>query len=229
MLSSILCFFFVPSDNIKDKALPNCFFWLHCLEYPVLIRNCWFGNTELSSDIDVWHPDFQKLEPLRKRSIKTESDHLQMNCVNRQRLYKVFPSPSGNIIYTVMCLTKCWTTYWDWSFHTPITIPSTFVNELLTCGKFQTGDFWSFFLACPDLFETCWRNQIQNKNICVYLKQMNRSNIKYIVFAWFSLSVFQKKLEDCHNKASQLFEDQDCIQMIMVLPVERSKVRIFPS
>lgn len=54
-------------------------------------------------------------------------------------------------------------------------------------------------------------------------------HIKYIVFARFSLSLFQKELEDYHNKASQLFEDQACIQMIMVLPVKQSKGRICPS
>lgn len=133
-----------------------------------------------SAVILIWHPDFQKLE----------CDHLQMNRVNRQRLYKVFPSPSSNILYTVVCLRN------DWS-RLILSHPD---HDTITCYRWtaylwNVPSRWFLYWFSHYLFETCWRNQIQNKYICIYSKQMMmRSNIRYIVFARFSLSVFQKEI-----------------------------------
>lgn len=110
-------------------------------------------------------------------------------------------SPCGNILYPIVCFTKCWTlllpylcateSYEDAPFHTQSQYCHLLLLNLFTCGMFRTGVsgvFNHFPSLLLPLSQPVW-NLIQSKQI---FKRYVKKDLQLITicFIYILLSVF---------------------------------------
>lgn len=98
-------------------------------------------------------PRFQK-GPDAVINIKKKQSHLQTDCVYKQQTCKVL-SPCINVLFTILCFTKSWTSPYPCLRTTELFILH---QDIITCYQWTCSP-WDVtnrcFLSIPKLFQSC--------------------------------------------------------------------------